>query len=81
MITLNKLPEVGEEVTLTDNILTFQDFELSAGSVGRVKGIYGDDVHVSVLCMDRWEFEDTFTVPLEDLPEYLEGFEYVDEED
>lgn len=80
MITLNKLPEVGEEVTLTTDVLTFQDFELSAGASGRVSAIYTDEVEVRVLCMDRWEFEDTFTVPLEDLPIYLEGFDYVDED-
>lgn len=81
MITLNKLPEVGEEVTLTDYVMTYQDFELSAGDTGRVKGIYGDVLHISVTCLDRWEFEDVVTISLEDLPEYLEGYEYADEED
>jgi hypothetical protein len=83
-MSMNRLPVVGETVTLTTYMETVnRDFELSAGDDGRVVSVDSQDVRVEFTCSGGrpnspygMEFEDYVIIPTDELHEFLEGFDW-----
>ena len=73
----------GETVTLVKSAELFQGQEVHSGDVGTVKGIYGDSVHVRFeVVSDKTgaEYIDYISVDVDELDEWFEEFEWIDED-
>jgi hypothetical protein len=82
-MSMNRLPVVGETVTLTTHMETTTEFELSAGATGTVVSVDSQDVRVEFTCSGGrpnspygMEFEDSVYIATDELHEFLEGFEW-----
>lgn len=86
---LNKKPVVNEEVTLSRYTYTQHNgFEMGKGDVGRVLEVEDNRVLIEFVHSDKpgnhpdaIETEDTIYLDFDELPDYIEGYHFKEDED